>query len=187
MRHENKVNAVAFSPDGTRLATASEDNTARLWDTKTAAAVAPPMRHDAWVYSVAFSADGTRLATACSDKTVRLWDAVTAAPLAKPMEHDNQVWSVVFSPDGTRLVSGGSDNTARLWDVESMACPPGDAILTLAELFTGIRVDRQTGDVTPIAAEEQARLRTEFEQKFPEYHEAEERLRQKRLSRATQQ
>jgi WD40 repeat protein len=67
------VFAVAFSPDGTLLATASGDNTARLWDPVTGECVRTLTGHPEPVFAVAFSPDGTLLATASGDKTTRLW------------------------------------------------------------------------------------------------------------------
>ena len=73
--------SAAFSPDGTRIVTASDDSTARLWDAATGAQIGVPMRHEESVYSAAFSPDGTRIVTASEDKTARLWDAATGAPI----------------------------------------------------------------------------------------------------------
>jgi WD40 repeat protein len=64
---------VAFSPDGTLLATASEDKTARLWDTATGRQVSTLTGHTGSVRAVAFSPDGTLLATASNDSTARIW------------------------------------------------------------------------------------------------------------------
>ncbi|MFE7365911.1 WD40 repeat domain-containing protein, partial [[Kitasatospora] papulosa] len=68
------VTAVAFSPDGTLLATGSNDQTARLWDTATRTPVGPPLTsHSGRVKAVAFSPDGSILATGSRDGTVQLW------------------------------------------------------------------------------------------------------------------
>jgi WD40 repeat protein len=74
--HEGPVYAVAFSHDGTTLASAGEDVTVRRWDATPGAARAPLIAHDLIVYTVAFSRDGTTLASAGRDGTVRLWEAV---------------------------------------------------------------------------------------------------------------
>ena len=73
--HQNTVTWVMWSPDGTRVATASEDGTARVWDARTGQAVGAPLAHpQVRVYSVAWSPDGAWLATAADDKTARVWD-----------------------------------------------------------------------------------------------------------------
>ncbi|MEV8630905.1 hypothetical protein AB0395_04540, partial [Streptosporangium sp. NPDC051023] len=93
--HQDNVSAVAFSPDGSRLATASWDNTARVWEAKTGKLITTLTGHQDRVWEVAFSPDGTRLATASSDNTARVWDvnlpanpfsavcALTGGPMSK--------------------------------------------------------------------------------------------------------
>ena len=68
--------SAAFSPDGKRIVTASEDKTARLWDAATGKQIGEPLRgHEGAVMSAAFSPDGKRIVTASADNTARLWDA----------------------------------------------------------------------------------------------------------------
>jgi WD40 repeat protein len=106
--------AVAFSPDGSRLATGSMDHTARIWDLTTGQRLLE-ISCGYWVEAVAFSPDGTRLATGCTDKCARVWDAASGRQLLE-VRHGGYVHSVAFSPDGARLASGGEDDTARIWD-----------------------------------------------------------------------
>ncbi|MGI8978997.1 MAG: protein kinase domain-containing protein [Pirellulaceae bacterium] len=116
LRHDGRVWQVAFSPDGTRLATSGWDKTARIWDARTGAAVGEPLRHEGAVWHVAFSPDGTRLATASDDKTARIWDARTGAAVGEPLRHAGAVLDVAFSPDGAKLATASLDTTARIWD-----------------------------------------------------------------------
>ena len=124
--HTDSVYAVAFSPDGKLLASASLDCTARLWDTATGAALQTLEGHTAYVSSVAFSPDGKLLASASGDCTVRLWDAATEAALQTIEGHTAYVSSVAFSPDGKLLASASGDHTVRLWDAAT-----GTALRTL--------------------------------------------------------
>ena len=121
------VTAVAFSPDGERVLTGSDDNTARLWDAATGSAVATLEGHTGRVSAVAFSPDGERILTGSDDNTARLWDAATGAAVATLAGHAGRVSAVAFSPDGKRVLTGSADNTARLWDAATEA-----AVATLA-------------------------------------------------------
>ena len=118
MTHDDRVNAVTFSPDGTKIATGSSDGTARLWDAATCKPLGSPMTYKFGVCNVAFNMDGTKIATANCDMTVRLWDAATAKPLGSPMKHDgpDPVHAVAFSPDGTKIITANEWKTVRLWD-----------------------------------------------------------------------
>ena len=110
---------MAFSPDGTRLASGSEDETVRLWDVASGEPTTTLEGHTDWVLSVAFSPDGTRLASGSWDGTILLWDVASGEPTTTLEGHTGSVLSVAFSPDGTRLASGSLDGTVRLWDVAS--------------------------------------------------------------------
>jgi WD40 repeat protein len=114
--HDDPVMAVAFSPGGHTLATAS-GSTARLWDAQTGQPRVHPLKHFAGVFSVSFSPDGRTLATASGDKTARLWDAQTGQPRAEPFKHDDSVEAMSSSPNGRMLATASRDHMARLWDV----------------------------------------------------------------------
>ena len=128
-RHTGNVNDVVFSPDGTLLATASHDRTARLWDVRDQAAPVAAgvlQGHTENVNTVAFSPDGRVVATGSWDHTAKLWDVSDPqrpAELATLRGHTDDVNAVVFSPDGRRLVTTSTDHTAKLWDITDHRAP----------------------------------------------------------------
>jgi WD40 repeat protein len=119
--HEDAVRSAAFSPDGKRIVTASQDKTARLWDAETGKPVGEPLKgHEGYVLSAAFSPDGKRIVTASEDTTAQLWDAKTGKPIGEPLKSYGFVLSAAFSPDGKRIVIvSWANNTAQLWDAET--------------------------------------------------------------------
>jgi WD40 repeat protein len=119
--HASAVLAVCCSPDGTRIASASQDGAVKLWDARTGADVATLRGHTDGVTDVVYSPDGTRLATGSRDKTVKLWDATSGTEIATLRGHTGIVYAVSYSPDGTRLASASDDHTVKLWDTHSGA------------------------------------------------------------------
>ena len=117
LSHSGSVNGVIFSPDGTRLATASSDKTAKVWDAESGKELLT-LSHSGFVNDVVFSLDGKRLATASSDQTAKVWDAESGKELLT-LSHSDFVNNVVFSPDGKRLATASNDQTSKIWDVTS--------------------------------------------------------------------
>ncbi|MGH3837275.1 MAG: TIR domain-containing protein [Pseudonocardiaceae bacterium] len=129
--HTDDVNAVAFSPDGTTVATASFDDTVILWDvtnpTRPRSLGQPLTGHKDQVSSARFSPDGHTLATGSTDDTAILWnvtDPDRPQQLGPPLtNHKNNVTSVAFSPDGHTLATASADRTVILWNVTDPARP----------------------------------------------------------------
>jgi WD40 repeat protein len=105
----------------TRLTSASNDNTVKMWDASSGACVQTLEGHSDWVTSMAFSHDSTRLASASNDNTVKMWDARSGACVQTLEGHSHWVTSVAFSHDSTRLASASWDSTVKIWDASSGA------------------------------------------------------------------
>lgn len=125
--HHERVNAVAFSPDGERILTATEDGIAKLWKSGNGSVIETLSHGSQDVNTAAFSPDGQLLATGGKDGAVRVWHGTTGQELAV-FEHIGMVFSVAFSPDGTQIVAGYGDGTARLWHIAS-----GENIVTFKD------------------------------------------------------
>ena len=113
----SSISSVAFSSDGTKIASGSSDSTIRLWDLASGKELSVLRGHESEVVSVAFSPDGKTLASGSYDKTIRLWNLASGKEITVMRGHESRVTSVAFSPDGTKLASAGDDWTIRLWDL----------------------------------------------------------------------
>jgi WD40 repeat protein len=118
--HKDRVDGIAFSPNGKMMASGSWDKTVTLWDTETWQPIGEPLTgHLDYVFSVAFSPDNKVLASGSGDKTIILWDLRTRRPIGQPLAgHSYGVLSLAFSPDGKTLYSGSLDNAIALWDID---------------------------------------------------------------------
>ena len=117
--HTDNVWSVAFSPNGKMLASASWDQTVRLWNVKTERLLHTLRGHTNDIMSVTFSRDSQTLASADWDGRIHLWNPRNGKLKRTLTGHAGGVPSVVFSPDGQTLASGSADRTVRLWNTKT--------------------------------------------------------------------
>jgi WD40 repeat protein len=123
--HRGPVRDVTFSADGTRLATAGDDGTAKVWDFKTRKVLKTLEGHEGAVLRVYFNRSGDHdprkeklFITAGADGMARVWDATTYEPLYV-LRHGARINSVTVSADGKRVATAGADRTVKIWDARS--------------------------------------------------------------------
>ncbi|NER36483.1 MAG: hypothetical protein F6J93_21275 [Oscillatoria sp. SIO1A7] len=117
-----RILAVAFSPDGSILATGDYGGELQFWQVASGKRILTCKGHIAGIRSVAFSPQGDIAATGSYDETARLWNVDTGDCIKTLQGHSNWVNSVAFSPDGQTLATASRDKTVRLWDVSSGEC-----------------------------------------------------------------
>jgi WD40 repeat protein/serine/threonine protein kinase len=112
-----RVQAIAFSHDGTKIAIGNYDTTCSIARVPDLAPLGPKMEHRGHVWAVAFSPDDSLLAAAADDNTAQLWNAQTFERAGDALPHQKPVRAVAFSPDGRMLISGCEDGIARVWQL----------------------------------------------------------------------
>ncbi|MBD2610955.1 ribosome assembly protein 4 [Nostoc punctiforme FACHB-252] len=117
--HSDRVNSVAYSPNGQQLASAGDDNTIKIWDVSSGQLLKTLKGHSDRVFSVAYSPNGQQLASASVDNTIKIWDVSSGKLLKFLKGHSKGVTSVAYSPNGQQLASASVDKTIKIWDVSS--------------------------------------------------------------------
>src|SRR5271155_3924908 len=111
--HSEWVRSVAFSPDGSKVTSGSDDRRVRVWNVATGQVEQTLEGHSDSVRSVVFSPDGSKVASGSGDHTVRVWDVATRQVEQTLEGHSDSVLSVVFSPDENKLDSGQQEIAGR--------------------------------------------------------------------------
>ena len=152
--HTDKVYAVAWSPDGTRLASGSRDKTIQIWDASNGRLFRTCTGHSFDVLGVAWSPNGKRMASGSQDNTVQMWDANSGRlVLTTYTGHLGGVTCVAWSPDGKRIASSSYDKTVQVWDARSgrllyKYTRHSDAVYAVAWSPDGTRLASCSGDKT---------------------------------------
>ncbi|KAJ4900031.1 Notchless protein-like protein [Raphanus sativus] len=113
--HQKLVNHVCFSPNGQWIASASFDNSVKIWDGITGDFITTFRGHIGPVYQISWSPDSRMLLSCSKDTTLKIWD-IKLRRLEKDLPgHTDEVYAVDWSPDGEKVVSGGKDTSLKLW------------------------------------------------------------------------
>ena len=160
--HVAGVNYASFSPDSSRIVTASRDNTARIWDAASGRQLLTLTGHSAPLTAAEFSSDGRRIVTAAIDGSARVWDTASGRELLALRGQGDHVNTATFSPDGSRILTSSDDKSAYLWDAatgslirrfsahtdrvaSAFFSPDGRRIVTASDDKTAILWDAGTG------------------------------------------
>ena len=108
---------ISFAPDGNRVAAASTDRQAKIWDAATGELLLTLDGHTGLVHDIAYSPDGRQLATASADGTTKIWDAQSGQERLTLTGHHDEVLRVAFGPNGQTVASSSLDGTTKLWDI----------------------------------------------------------------------
>ncbi|MEU6720172.1 WD40 repeat domain-containing protein [Nonomuraea sp. NPDC046802] len=158
--HTDVITGMAFSPDGTILATAGFDNRMRLFDVAARREIpgSPPATGGGFVNDLAFSPDGRRVAFTAADSAVRLWDVARRRTVGVALIADGGSMSALaFSPDGLVLATGSDDDNVQLWDLLTYR-PLGTPMKGHSRAVTAIAYSRDGKTLASVAGDGTARL-----------------------------
>jgi WD40 repeat protein/serine/threonine protein kinase len=119
LKHPQRTSSVAFSPDGSLVATGSWDDVVRVWRVADGTEKVALEGHTDNVEAVMFHLDGRRIASAAADGSIRIWDVSAGKTVQELRGHTAAIHALALSPDGQQLASGSSDESIRVWDMES--------------------------------------------------------------------
>ena len=117
--HNHTVGTIAWSPDGTRIASGSADNTIQLWDAASGFRISNHRWHTGEVTSLAWSPDGTCIASGGADRTVQVWNVSTGRTIFIYRHNNLTVNTVAWSPDGDHIASASDDRTVQVWQTST--------------------------------------------------------------------
>ncbi|KAK5808304.1 WD40-repeat-containing domain protein [Linnemannia elongata] len=151
--HLGEISCVVFSPDNQHVASGSADNTIRIWNIQSGAAIRILEGHSN-VTSIAYSLNGDQIVSCSEDGTVQLWETSTGINFRTLDAEDYEIQCVAFSPTGPWVAGGGEDGVVRLWDINSGADGPvlsgghDGSVNSVAFSPDGIHVASAGGDNT---------------------------------------
>ena len=117
--HTKGVNAVAYSPDGTKILSASQDKTIKEWSVSTGKCLQTFEGHKDVVKCIAYHNEGAKILSGSNDGTIKEWEVETGKCTATFEEHEEGVTSIKYLPDNEYFLSGSTDKTVRLWNIKS--------------------------------------------------------------------
>lgn len=117
--HDDVVFSIAFTPDGAQLASASFDQSVKLWDVKSHTMIREYHHHSDFVYAVAFSPDGKQLVSSSKDRTIALVDVATGKSVFTFSGMEQDVMAVAFHPEAKSVVSSGFESNLYLWNPQT--------------------------------------------------------------------
>lgn len=119
VKAKDKVNALQFSKDNTKLAVAAENKNGLIYDIKEDDLLLKLKGHDDDVTSISFSPDQNMLITASKDNRVMIWDAVTGKNISKIFNHKDSIYDMILSDNGKYIISAGNDNAVNITDLKT--------------------------------------------------------------------